>query len=89
MTTPDWRLDNVKPLEGVRFRRKRYVRRSETWDHDHCAACWATFAEFDGPDILHDGYATCEDYKHGADYDWICGSCFADLREIMGWVEVE
>jgi hypothetical protein len=75
-------------LQGVLFRRKRYTRFSESWDHDHCAACWATFAEVDGLDIQHEGYATCEDYKHGADYDWVCLSCFADLRDAMGWIEV-
>jgi hypothetical protein len=84
----DWRLDNVSGMEGVRFRRKHYTRWSETWDHDHCVACWAKFAEFDGPDILHEGYATCEDYKYGADYDWICPSCFADLRVGMSWLDV-
>jgi hypothetical protein len=83
----DWRLDNVRGLESLRFRRKQYRRRSESWDHDHCAACWAKFAEFDAPDILHEGYATCEDYKHGADYDWLCATCFNELRNVMDWSE--
>jgi hypothetical protein len=87
----DWRLDNVRRLggvEGLRFRRKRYTRWSDTWTHDHCIGCWARFAEFDGPGIPREGYATGEDWKHSADYDWVCLSCFADLREAMGWIEV-
>jgi hypothetical protein len=83
----DWRLDNVRGLESLRFRRKQYRRWSESWDHDHCAACSAKFAEFDAPHILHEGYATCEDYKHGADYDWLCVTCFNELRDVMNWSE--
>ena len=51
-------------------------------------ACWATFAEFDGPDIQHEGFATRDDYAHGADYDWTCLSCFADLKDEMKWIEI-
>jgi hypothetical protein len=80
-----WRLDFAKGLEGVALQYQKYRRRSASWDHDHCAACWAKFAEFDGPDIQHEGYATCEDYKHGARYDWVCRDCFEDLKEFMGW----
>ncbi len=83
----DWRVDNVKHLRGLALRRQRYTRRSESWDHDHCAACWAKFAEFDGPGILHEGYATGEDYKHGAGYEWVCPNCFSELSEEMGWTE--
>ena len=79
-----WRLDFAKGLEGVALQYQKYKPRSASWDHDHCAACWAKFAEFDGPDIQHVGYATCEDYKHGARYDWVCGDCFNDLKDFMG-----
>jgi hypothetical protein len=43
-------------------------------------ACWAEFAEFDGPNILHEGHAACDDYALGARYDWVCPSCFNDLK---------
>ena len=75
-----WRIDNASHLKGVRLRLRYYTRWSESWDHAHCAACWAKFAEFEGPDIQHEGYATCEDYPRGACYEWICKTCFADLR---------
>lgn len=81
-----WRIDNAHHLRGVRLRFQRYTRWSERWDHDHCAACFATFAEIDGPEVLHEGYATCEDYRLGARYDWVCATCFADLKGEMEWI---
>jgi hypothetical protein len=84
----DWRIHNCRLLRGLTLRRKPYRKWSERWDHDHCAACWARFAEVDGPEIQHEGYATCEDYKLGADYDWVCVGCFSELRDERGWVEV-
>ena len=48
----------------------------------------AKFAEFDGPDIQHEGYATTSDFARGAAYEWICVECFEDLRDAMGWSEV-
>jgi hypothetical protein len=80
-----WRIDNASFLKGVRFQFRRYIRWSESWDHDHCAACWAKFAVFEGPDIHHEGYATCEGYPRGACYEWICQPCFVDLRDDMQW----
>jgi hypothetical protein len=80
-----WRLDFAKRLEGITLQYQKYKRWSSSWDHDHCAACWVTFAESDGPDIQHEGYATCEDYRHGARYEWVCRDCFADLTPYMGW----
>ncbi|AWN53717.1 hypothetical protein [Methylobacterium sp. 17Sr1-1] len=81
----DWRLDNASHLKGLRLQFRRYTRWSETWDHDHCAGCWATLAEFDGPDILHEGYATCDDYERGACAEWVCAQCFNDLKDNLGW----
>jgi hypothetical protein len=71
----DWRIQNCKMLRGVKLQRKRYRKPSESWNHDHCAACWATFAEFDGPEIQH--------------YDWVCVRCFSELKDEMGWMEVK
>lgn len=83
-----WRLDNAGHLCGLRLKLQSYQRWSDAWDHDHCAACFTKFAERDGPDILHEGYATCDDYPKGARYDWVCIACFDDLREAMGWTAV-
>ena len=81
----DWRIDNAERLRGLRLHRRKYTRWSKTWDHDHCAGCWAKFAEFEGPDIQHEGYATGDDYEKGSEYDWVCLDCFAALKEEMGW----
>jgi len=83
-----WRIDNARHVRVWRLQFQRYTRWSESWDHDHCAACWATFAELDEPDVQHAGYATREDYPKGARYDWVCVKCFNDLREEMGWKAV-
>ena len=85
----DWRTDNARHLKGQRLRRKPWTKWSDRWDHDHCEACMVKFAEFDGPDIQKEGYATCEEYKHGVDYGWVCVSCFNDLHEEMGWTVAE
>jgi hypothetical protein len=80
-----WRIDNALHLKDIRLQFRPYTRWSESWDHDHCAACWATFAEIDGPGFQHDGYATCDDYKLGAHYEWVCKTCFHDLKGEMQW----
>jgi hypothetical protein len=84
-----WRIDNAHHLKGTRLRFLHYTRWSETWDHDHCSGCMVRFAEFEveGEEVQHDGFATCEDYKHGARYAWVCRTCFEDLKEEMGWIE--
>ena len=61
-TDKQWRIDNASHLEGVRLQLRRYARLSESWDHDHCAACWAKFAELEGPDIQQEGYTTGDGY---------------------------
>ena len=81
----DWRADNARHLKGLTLRWRKYAKWSETWEHDHCAGCWAKFAEFEGPDILHEGYATDSEWKGREGYDWICADCFRDLKDEMGW----
>jgi hypothetical protein len=88
MSTEDanqWRIDNARHLKGIRLQFRRYTQRSERWDHDHCTACWAKFAEFDRPDIQHEGHATCADYRFGACYEWVCETCFEELKHEMRW----
>lgn len=90
-TSPEkqWRIDNVSHLKRLRLQFRRCTRWSESWDHDHGAACWAKFAEFDGPNIQHEGYATCDDYPRDACYQRICQACFDDLKDDMGWSAVK
>jgi hypothetical protein len=86
----DWRLKHLgtQPyLRGVRFQRMRYRAYRPGWDHDHCVACWAKFAEADLPNepIQREGHTTCSDYQHGAEYDWVCLECFELFKDAMGW----
>jgi hypothetical protein len=83
--TREQRTQQASTLLGATLRKKRYSRYSPEWDHDHCAACWAKFAERDDPGILREGYATTAEYYLGEDYDWVCPRCFEDLHEEMGW----
>ncbi len=89
--TKDWRLENLElqPLYGVRLVRKPYRSNRPDWEHDHCLGCWAKLMEPDveGDDIIHEGYATTDDYPRGADYNWVCPSCFEEFRDAMGWVD--
>ncbi len=85
----DPRIEQASYLRNVALKHKPYRQPGVEWDHDHCAACWAKFAEWDGPDILHDGYATTAEYDKGEDYEWVCPTCFVELREQMGWRIVE
>jgi len=68
-----------RQLKGATLHYKEYTRHSESWDHDHCLVCWAKFMESGGVDILNEGYATDDDR------DWVCASCFHDLKSAMGW----
>ena len=91
--TDDWRLETLRTqpyLRGLSFVRKSYKAYRPGWEHDHCAACHVTLAERDvqGDDIIREGYATTSEYRHGADYEWICPPCFAEFKDMMGWRDV-
>ena len=45
-------------LKGFTFECAEYTAPRADWDHDHCEGCWAKFASFDAPGILHWGYFT-------------------------------
>lgn len=80
-----WRIDTAHFLKGAMLQRRRWKAPNDHWDHDHCACCWAKFAEWDAPDIQHEGYTTTDDYKLGAGYHWVCEGCFGDLKDEMRW----
>jgi hypothetical protein len=82
----DWRLEGARRPGGLTLHFQRYTRWSEEWEHDHCAACWAKFAEFDGPGILHEDYATGPDYLEGERHKWVCKTCFEELASVVGWM---
>jgi len=91
----DWRLENLETnpdLLGAKFVRKPYRAYRPDWEHDHCAGCWARLiepgVEIEGEPSLHEGYAVTEEYPRGADYEWVCPSCFAEFGQDMGFVDV-
>jgi hypothetical protein len=60
-TAEEWKQHKLKSLEHLRaltFTFADYTAPSAEWDHDHCEGCWAKFALFDAPEILHSGYFT-------------------------------
>jgi hypothetical protein len=85
MGTPDgtdWRLQGQESyLAGAKLRFGPYRRhpRNPSWDHDHCEFCGAKFMVEEGPDVLHEGYHTVDEYR------WTCSTCFEDFRGRFGW----
>ncbi len=77
----DWRLTNqLAYLQGAVLSWRRYSPRpGDSWEHDHCAFCWAKFRAEEDPEILHEGYATPDEYH------WVCKTCFEDFRELFEW----
>ena len=88
MPKHDWRIDLVENLRGEKLQWKKYRRYSENWDHDHCGACGAKFAEIPGYKILNEGYATTDAYPMGAEYEWVCKTCFDDLHDELEWTAI-
>jgi hypothetical protein len=76
----DWRLQGQETyLKDITLFWKTYTRYSESWDHDHCEFCWAEFTEENRSDVLHEGYATEDNYR------WICEECFEDFKDLFDW----
>ena len=74
----DWRFRGQDEyLLDVQLIFSQYKRYSESWDHDHCDFCWATFSECKGD--LHKGYCTV-DQKN-----WICEACYHDFDHMFQW----
>jgi len=85
----DWRADSARSLQGHKLQRRTWQRWTPEWDHDHCSGCGAKFTDHPQiPDGLREGYTTTSEDSRGAGYEWVCLTCFADLREEMGWIEV-
>src|SRR3712207_4582236 len=93
----DWRLQGQERyLEGALLVPKRYRARDESWDHDHCEFCSAKFVEDASPsatrgdpgtteEVLTEGFTTTAEHPNGADYHWICPTCFGDFAARFGW----
>ena len=83
-------IEPLKDYQGSTFRFTKYTAPSERWRYDHCAGCWAKFAEYDGQGILHAGYVAPVDYNETADESqpfvdgttliFVCARCFNQCR---------
>ena len=80
-----WRIETGEFLKGATLQWQQWKPPNADWDHDHCACCWAKFAEWDGPEIQRRGYTTTSQHERGVGYYWVCEKCFADLRHEMEW----
>jgi len=80
----DWRLTNqIGFLYNATLREQRWDVLPKVRDHDHCAFCWARFADAGIPEALQIGFATPDRYH------WVCKSCLADFREQFAWTVIE
>jgi len=77
----DWRFRGQDEYLDKDLKFAKYERYSETWDHDHCEFCGATFSEFEGD--LHEGYCTF-DKRY-----WICENCYNDFKSMFQWKVVD
>lgn len=81
---------------GTVFEWKAYHPYSDTWTHDHCEFCWATFMDptfsaqhrthvEENPGHQTEGYATTDEAPRGAEYNWVCSTCWDDFADEYGW----
>ena len=54
----EYKLSELKRLEGLVFTLRAYQALTEEWDHDHCVGCGAKFSEVDRLDAQREGYMT-------------------------------
>jgi hypothetical protein len=75
-TDDDWRIHGQERwLVGAVLHFAPYLTLRPTWDHDHCAFCWARFTQEPYPDTLQAGYTDDENFH------WVCPQCFDDFQE--------
>jgi hypothetical protein len=77
-------LEGLKDYHGAKFNFTKYLAPGEDWKYDHCAGCWAKFAEHDGPGILHEGYVTAVSYEGPLDQSDDIIECDAQSPSING-----
>jgi hypothetical protein len=81
ITDDDWRLQGQEHyLSAAKLSWRHWSETRPGWDHDHCSFCWAKFAAFEGPGILHDGYTTDDEYY------WVCPTCAADFAQRFNFI---
>ena len=77
----DWLHDAV-------WRWETYKKPRPSWDHEHCVFCNQRIAEADygNPEALQTAYTTSFSDEEGVEgYEWVCPSCFEQLRAVFRW----
>jgi hypothetical protein len=78
----DWREQGQENyLNGLKFKKQKYVKYRDDWDHDHCEFCSKKICE--NTECLNEGYATSDKYR------WICLDCFQTFKEKYNLLEAE
>ena len=75
-------------LREAIWRWEVYRKPSPTWDHEHCVFCDRVIAEPSASrqGVLHEAWTTNFVHPEGdAGYEWVCPSCFEQLRETFAW----
>ena len=80
----DWRrMGQEKYLLNASLKHvSNFVPYSETWEHEHCAFCFAKFSTSNGD--LHEGYCSTDEKRS----HWVCPQCFMDFHEEFNWAVV-
>jgi hypothetical protein len=87
-SSTDWRQNyHLELSRGLTFRFAVYEEHV-FGDHAHCLACSAKFAQWDWPDVQHEGCVTRYHVPDGSgrwQWNWVCAQCFQDLRAQLDW----
>ena len=83
----DWYRD-TDWLHETFWRWQSYRRPSLQWNHEHCLFCSQLIAEpsYRSPNVLHEAWTTTFLHPEGdPGYEWVCPSCFEQLRGVFAW----
>jgi hypothetical protein len=87
-------------LVGAALVWREYERASESWDHDHCALCWATVTDIANPSANDLQAAYTDDVSRPASpplsnpnlvpapagtKTWICPVCARAFQQVFRW----
>ena len=98
--TADEALRHHPDLVGAALVWREYHRPSESWDHDHCAFCWATVTDY--PNAAADDLkaAFTDDvpqppspqpadpkfvHAPAGSRKWVCPTCAEAYRHVFNW----
>ncbi|MEW5993449.1 MAG: hypothetical protein AB1744_03540 [Candidatus Zixiibacteriota bacterium] len=80
-TDKEWLIENASHLKGVQLQFRRYTAEGG----HYCAACSTKFSDRGGPGTEREGYTTMADYVEGACAEWVCATCYDELRKELQW----